>query len=139
MPAQLNPEAHPDDCIRSGKLRVIPAEVDRVIEIITAEIPLFQLSGSGILSFVAVQSLEEFDTIILWEPDYFRVSIRSNLQYFVQRGNDWMTGVCLSDRSESNDIDPSKLWHCASVSLAHCEVSITEGFDDWHDTQFREV
>lgn len=66
-PAQLNQEAHPDDYIRSGKLRVIPAEVDRVIEIITAEIPLFQSSESGILSFVAVQSLEEFDTIILWE------------------------------------------------------------------------
>jgi quinol monooxygenase YgiN len=46
---------------------VIPAEIDRIIEIITAEIPLFQSSESGILSFVAMQSLEEFETIILWE------------------------------------------------------------------------
>lgn len=81
-PEQVNQEAHQDDYIRSGKFRVIPAESNRVLEIIEAEIPLFQSSESGILSFVAMQSLEEFDTIIFWE----RYVSRAAFDKFSQKG-----------------------------------------------------
>ena len=53
--------------IRSGKLRIKPGAIHRVIATIKDEMPLFLSSESEILSFIILQSLDEADTIITWE------------------------------------------------------------------------
>jgi quinol monooxygenase YgiN len=73
---------HEHEYIRSGKLRVRPGELERVEEIIKSEIPSFFASESGILSFVAMRSLDEVDTIFTWE----RYSSRAEFDRYMGEG-----------------------------------------------------
>jgi quinol monooxygenase YgiN len=53
--------------IRSGKLRVKSDEINRVIATLKSEMPFILSSEPDILSFLALQSLDEVDTITIWE------------------------------------------------------------------------
>lgn len=55
------------DYIRSGKLQTAPGQADQLIEIIRKEVPALLSPESEVLSFVALNSLEAEDTVIIWE------------------------------------------------------------------------
>jgi len=58
---------HRHEYIRSGKLRVKPGAIHRVIDTFKTDMSLFLSSEPEILSFLIFQSLDEADTIITWE------------------------------------------------------------------------
>jgi quinol monooxygenase YgiN len=66
-PDKIGAEYRPEDYIRSGKLTTAPGQVDQVIEIIKTEVPGLLNAEKEILSFLAMKSHEEEDTIIIWE------------------------------------------------------------------------